>query len=46
MRFNGNINCVNDGISKMILFAVDVILWPVYLAADFAQLEPLGQLLQ
>ena len=39
---SNDINCVNDGISKMFLFAFDVILGPILLAAEFAKLGPVG----
>lgn len=39
---NGDVNCVSNGISKMILFMFDIILWPIYLAVDFAQLNVVG----
>ncbi len=39
---SGNINCVGDGISKMILFAVDIIVGPMILAANIINNPALG----
>ncbi len=39
---SGDINCVSDGISKIVQFMIDVILWPILLTADFANNPTLG----
>ncbi len=39
---NGNINCVNDGLTKMIQFLVDIIIGPALLAANLAGNSTLG----